>query len=278
MDTLFEKKISEGSKKAIWRFVMSITTACQDHARRCSQCSGKAPDVKIFAECIVPEVTHRLVRTYLDSQSSGPNPAYEAIPTSLLRTVVVNSIQDHPPTREHHYQLVLADTESSRKHRVHISTQQVVHRTLHPLKHFKCARICIETVQECKNARPVIPTTVYKENGTTYLPLDSGKLVPGSSTKCFAIEMFELWTAPTFAELETGYLHTEPVTIDTDFNLSHNNKKVHQHFGIRVTALPPNTVHETSKPGSKQNLRDISQTTLLRATTTAKFLDLLIHG
>ena len=212
-------------------------------------------EIKLYAECVINNVDQQVIRTHLDSQSIGPlckglHPTYRSLSTSL-QTVMAASSQSVLPELCVDgsiccYRSVLCEPTEDPTHSVQFSTQSIHLRHTVPLKHPTNSMLRIESVCDHQIHKNIIlPEYVQKENGTTYIPLQD------NAQSTFIIEVFQIWRASTFAELEY-----KSISIPT-------NK---ERYGVRISAIPSSNITQTP-----QTLHNIT-------TRLAKFLDLLVYG
>lgn len=239
---------------------MSLRETCRRHVQvaRDTEC-----EVKVFAECVVDFVDHQVVRTYLDSQSVGAkcqslNPKYRPLDTSLLTVVT-----DLPNGALHSYRSVLAEPVGSAcpSDRIQLSSQHIQARTVHSMKQPRHSTLTVETISDKKIPPPLLnPRLVQKENGTTYIPLES-PAHEYASHPVIVVELFQCWRATTFAELERQSFSSATLKQSNSFASGPKDTYV-----VRVSAIPSEAIAQ-------------SETTLFQtAQRVVKFLDLLVYG
>jgi hypothetical protein len=238
---------------------MALLQACAHHVNLATQHSG---EVKLYAECTVTHIDHRLIRAHLDAQSMGPKcqslkPDYRAIPTSLLTVVGIppahqpldsnlptGLIQLHPNQQICCYRSVLCERLEDPQAAVQISIQHVLARNPFSFKVPHNCTLMLETVRDqVKASDLILPRYVQKENGTTYIPIAAG------IERAFIVELFQVWRESTFAGLEFKSATRQKGTVPV--------------FRVRVTAVSPLNTPST--------LHALSQKLL-------NFIDLLVYG
>lgn len=238
---------------------MALLHACTHHVNLATQHRG---EIKLYAECTVNQIDHRLIRAHLDAQSMGPNcqslkPEYRAIPTSLLTVVGIPPVRQpndskppsgllelQPDQQICCYRSVLCERLEDPQAAVQISVQHVLARNPFSFKVPHSCTLTLETVRDqVKGGDLILPRYVQKENGTTYVPLVTG------SERPFIIELFQVWRESTFAGLE--------------FKSSATQKGSAPVFKVRVSTVP--------LPTTPPKLQ-------LLAHNLLKFIDLLVYS
>ena len=209
-------------------------------------------EIKVYVECTVNQITHEMIRTYLQQQSVGPcctnDPTYRELPISLQTIYTKQSPQSNTPPLCCYRSIICEpiSDEIDPSDYVRFSTQQIVARDRLPTSTKKC-HAYVETVQTVNKPPSFVqPYYIQKENGFTYFPLEDTDEV-----SC-VVEVYQQWRAPTFEMLESQVL-------------SGPTQKCSK-FGIRLTAILP-TKH-------------IQHTTQLQKilAQTLQYSDVLVHG
>jgi len=239
---------------------MNLQEACTHHVQTATTHHG---EIKLYAECIVTHIEHKLIQTHLDDQSMGMKcksltPQYRAIPTSLLTVTGLPPLTGptpidcsylQPDKQIHCYRSVLCEPLENPQEAVKLSVQHVLARTPFTFKIPHSCALILETVSDQVQADDIIlPKHVQKENGTTYIPLTS------SRHQNYIIELFQVWRATTFAELEFKSLSIQKGLVPV--------------YGVRVSLVSSPVSNKYQSP---QHLHTEIQKVL-------KFIDLLVYG
>lgn len=227
---------------------MSLVDICQSHSQLRARQTNT--ELKVYVECKLDIINHKIVRAHLDSQSIGTsctnlNPQYRAVPSSSLIMDVRTKTIPHACC----YRSVLCESHQDPASLVHIATHHILKQNKFSLKQLCGCTVTISTIQDNCNVGDIVePNFVHKENGTTYIPLRTN-----DTTSSFVVETFQYWRAPTFASIETLSI-SEPLQKDPQ-------------FGIRVSAI-------SSPPSTLQTTQDIC----LTVQQLIDFTDLLVYG